>query len=557
MSIRMVANSVLLLWTSLFCAVAVLYFLAAKNYDPKKRKWMIRMQLSAGCLMLSDAIAYLFRGYPGTVGYWVVRAANFGVFFLTLLTLLFFHGYICTSLLTEQEWKKLRRGKVVVAACGVGILLVLVSQFTGLYYTFDAANIYHRAAFYPISMIIPTICMMLDCSLLLQYQKRISNGMFLALGSYFVLPLIAASVQAVHYGWSLIDLSIGVSMVLMFLSCVSEQNAQLLHLEASRAQIAEKLEIATVLNRCVEKLSGGRDLDQATQELLEVINDYFQADRSYIFSLDAAGKFLTNTHEVVRAGVTAEKERLQHVPVETVSSWLKAFQKAEVFFMSTVEQEKGTEAYELLKSQNIDRLLSVPLRSGQKITGFLGVDNPRAHFDDPTLLSSIQFFVTNSLEQKRAQENLRRMSYTDALTGLSNRNRYMEVMDSCAQQTLHQVGGLYMDLNGLKHCNDTFGHDSGDALICSAADALNEVFPGQGFRIGGDEFVVLLHPIPEQRFQEKVAQFRAALARHGVSAAVGSIWQAETADVAAFLRAADDRMYQEKEKYTHSGATDV
>ena len=69
MSIRQIVNSVLLLWTSLFCAVAVLYFLAAKNYNAEKRKWMIGMQLSAGFLMLNDAVAYLFSGYPGRLGW--------------------------------------------------------------------------------------------------------------------------------------------------------------------------------------------------------------------------------------------------------------------------------------------------------------------------------------------------------------------------------------------------------------------------------------------------------------------------------------------------------
>ena len=108
-------------------------------------------------------------------------------------------------------------------------------------------------------MIVPVVAMALDGSLLLQYRARISRGMFLATGSYLVLPLLAISIQIVHYGLALVDLAIGVAMVLMFLVSIKEQNEAMLRLETSRAQIAEKLEIATVLNRCVEKLStGGR-----------------------------------------------------------------------------------------------------------------------------------------------------------------------------------------------------------------------------------------------------------------------------------------------------------
>ena len=544
-----IVNAVLLLWNSLFCGVAGLYFWLIKRYKTEKKKWMHRMQFSASALLFCDAMAYLFRGKPGPLAYWVVRVGNFGVFFLVELTLLLFHRYICATLLTQEEAAALKRVQIVRAVCWAGLALVVVSQFTGLYYTFDAANVYHRAGGYFLSMCLPTLAMLLDASLLLQYKTRISRLMFLAMGSYFVLPLIAASIQAVHYGWALIDLAIGISMVLMFLAAAKEQNEKLLQLETSRAQLAEKLEIATVLNRCVEKLSGcGQDVDKATHELLGVINDYFCADRSYVFELDTARDVVVNTHEFVRDGVSAEKDNLREVPMEMISSWMKAFARNGIYFMENVEQVKGTEQYNELKRQSVQSLLAVPLQREKRIIGFLGVDNPRAHSQDPTLLSSIQFFVTNSLEQKKVQEKLYRLSYQDMLTGLSNRNRYMELMEAGERLSLEQAGGIYMDLNGLKHCNDRLGHAAGDALICRAADALNEVFPGEACRIGGDEFVVVRSPVAQERFEQQVADLRAALARRDVDAAIGSVWKPAVEDVAAFLHEADERMYREKEK---------
>ena len=544
-----IVNSILLLWGSLFCGVAGLSFWIKKSYKTEKKKWMHRMQFSASALLLCDGMAYLFEGRPGRLGCWMVHVSNFGVFFLVELTLLLFHRYICATLLTPEEKRTLMRVKLVRAICWAGLALVVVSQFTGLYYTFDAANVYHRAVGYPISMCLPMLAMLLDASLLMQYETRISSLMLLAMGSYFVLPLIAASIQAVHYGWALIDMAIGISMVLMFLVAAKEQNEELLQLETSRAQLAEKLEIATVLNRCVEKLSGsGHDLNKATHELLGVINDYFCADRSYVFELDTARDVAVNTHEFVRDGVSAEKDNLREVPMEVISSWMEAFERKGIYFMENVEQVKGAEQYNELKRQSVQSLLAVPLQREKHIIGFLGVDNPRAHSQDPTLLSSIQFFVTNSLEQKKVQEKLYRLSYQDTLTGLDNRNRYMELLEAGKGLTLEQAGGIYMDLNGLKHCNDRLGHAAGDALICRAADALNEVFPGEACRIGGDEFVVICCPVTQERFEQQVADLRAALARRDVDAAVGSVWEPVVEDMDAFLREADDRMYREKEK---------
>lgn len=479
-------------------------------------------------------------------------------FFLVELTLLFFHYYICAMLLTPEENAALKRVKVVRAICCVGLALVVVSQFTGLYYTFDASNVYHRTAWYPISMIVPTVAMALDGSLLLQYRARISRGMFLATGSYLVLPLLAISIQIVHYGLALVDLAICVAMVLMFLVSIKEQNEEMLRLETSRAHLAEKLDIATVLNRCVEKLSGGgHDLDKATHDLLGVINDYFCADRSYVFELDAAHGIVVNTHEFVRDGVSAEKDNLQKVPVEIIASWLEAFERDGIYFMEDVGQVKGTELYAMMQQQNVQRLLAVPLRRETRIIGFLGVDNPREHSHDPTLLSSLQFFVTNSLEQKKVQEKLYRLSYRDTLTGLDNRNRYMELQEEGKENALKQVGGIYMDLNGLKRCNDCFGHAAGDALICRAADALNDVFPGEACRIGGDEFVVICCPVTQETFEQQVEALRAALVRHQVDATIGSFWQSLVEDLPAFLREADDRMYREKERQKRAARPSV
>lgn len=548
MDIQQIINVTLLIWGSLFCLVGTFYFAMMRDCDAERCKWMVAMQLSTALLLFNDGVAYVFKNGADELHFWTVRISNFMVFLMVLMTMLFFHRYTCATLLTPEERAHSRRVKLVNWDCLAGVVLIVVSQFTHLYYYFDAQNVYHRSAFYPVSMIVPMIGMFCDSTLLLQYRSRISRKMFLAIGSYIVLPLFSIAIQLNHYGWSLIDLSISLAMILMFLVSASEQNEMLRALERSRIQMTEKLEIATMLNHCVEKLTGERDLDAATYELLGVINDYFKADRSYIFEIDPSGKYVVNTHEFVRSGVTAEKDNLQKVPLSVVASWMKHFETHEVYVMHSLDDERGTPAHDVLAVQDVQQLLAVPLRSSKKdkTIGFLGVDNPTKHFDDPTLLSSIQFFVTSSLERQRLQENLTHLSYTDMLTQLSNRNRYIERMNRWRGMHLEQMGCVYMDLNGLKQCNDSRGHAAGDALIRRAADALNEAFPGQAYRIGGDEFVVLLCPIGQELFEQKVDQLRDALGRHQVSAAVGSVWHTTVEDIDVLLQEADEQMYEEK-----------
>lgn len=182
------------------------------------------------------------------------------------------------------------------------------------------------------------------------------------------------------------------------------------------------------------------NVDKAIHHLLEIINDYFDADRTYIFKLDTDQGILTNTYEYVKDQVTEQQENLQGIPVEVISIWMQKFEESNVYYIPDLELEKGTPHYEILKMQDINRLLAVPLLRDEKIVGFMGVDNPRKHYSDETLLASLQFFVTDSLTRKREQEKLKYLSYRDMLTELFNRNKYIEVLERYKNRHVEKVG---------------------------------------------------------------------------------------------------------------------
>lgn len=165
------------------------------------------------------------------------------------------------------------------------------------------------------------------------------------------------------------------------------------------------------------------------------------------------------------------------------------------------------------------------LKKKNKIIGFLGVDNPRNHYDDPTLLSSIQYFIINSIERKEKQHQLEDLSYRDMLTGLYNRNKYIRVVESYDGKVLHNVGVAYIDLNGLKKMNDVHGHEAGDALICRTESAIAAVFSGNAFRVGGDEFVVAQSEIAETEFLKKIDQLHKEMDNRKVSVSIGVLWK--------------------------------
>lgn len=99
-------------------------------------------------------------------------------------------------------------------------------------------------------------------------------------------------------------------------------------------------------------------------------------------------------------------------------------------------------------------------------------------------------------ERRLAEERLQTLSFTDDLTGLFNRRGFLAVSEQqikIARRRAKRLLLLYIDIDNMKHINDTFGHQQGDAALISAATVLRDTFRESDIiaRVGGDEFVVL------------------------------------------------------------------
>ena len=144
------------------------------------------------------------------------------------------------------------------------------------------------------------------------------------------------------------------------------------------------------------------------------------------------------------------------------------------------------------------KALSDELTNGEEIEGseLLHAESG----DEPSLdevsaignrIRSLQKYMGMQIAYVRAQ------AYRDSLTGLENRTAYSEYVEKLETKIKNKVADFTLaifDINGLKQINDHEGHDQGDVAIIKAADILRESFPGERiFRIGGDEFVVLMN----------------------------------------------------------------
>lgn len=173
------------------------------------------------------------------------------------------------------------------------------------------------------------------------------------------------------------------------------------------------------------------------------------------------------------------------------------------------------------------------------------------------------FLLSKFMKEKYEKEKLLYTSNTDELTRCYNRHAYET--DIHALDLNQEWIYLSLDLNGLKHANDTYGHAAGDELIKAAADCMKEVFYkyGKVYRVGGDEFVVLLDKHVNdfntlvQSFETKVDNWHGELVTsmgisYGVVFSKEQTWQS----VEEVSKIADDRMYKSKWLYYQKNGMD-
>ena len=320
-----------------------------------------------------------------------------------------------------------------------------------------------------------------------------------------------------------------------------------------RAQdLEQRLTTEETLLKCVQTLSAYNDQQAAINELLNIVAAYYQGQRVYIFEINYDNDTISNTYEWCAEGVSEEIQNLKDMPIDTISRWLAKFEKFGEFYITSVNEtlNKDSEEYRILAAQGIKSLIAAPLSENDVIIGFIGVDDPIANMNNLHLLKSITYYIINDIQKRKMLMKLEYMSYIDLLTGVYNRNRYISDLESIKLENHMYSGVLYLDINGLKRINDSFGHRYGDYIIKKAADILCGVFSEPIYRIGGDEFVVICLDLDEDAFNQRIALLRRRLSEDSeLDASIGSTWQQGTIKMDSLVNHADDLMYAEKQNY--------
>lgn len=311
------------------------------------------------------------------------------------------------------------------------------------------------------------------------------------------------------------------------------------------------------------------NIDQKVDDLLKKIGQFFQVDRTYVFLINHREGTMSNTHEWCSESSDPAIQGLQNLPLDVFPWWMEQLRINKLVHIEDVNKlpdEAGAEK-DLLTQQNIKSVMVIPIEEHGELLGFIGLDSVESfkkwsdyHIG---LLRTMADLLADGLIKAKTEKEIEFMAYYDQLTGIPNRILFSDRLTQAinlAQRNERYIAIIFMDLDSFKAVNDTMGHNGGDAVIKSVAQSLVHALRKTDTvaRFGGDEFLIMLNNLPDQKDVVTIAKnimdlFQKPFIIEGqefyitVSAGI-AVYPVDGEDSETLIKNADIAMYTAKSK---------
>ena len=272
-----------------------------------------------------------------------------------------------------------------------------------------------------------------------------------------------------------------------------------------------------------------------------------------VLGYDGSALLGLNAHRLHAHDVLEDRDRGRtqaHCPMQSVPMGGDVYRNAAEIF----RRRDGS----LLQAD----VVASPLRENGAITGVVVL------FRDLTAERDAQSRLRRAetsfrKRQQVQQERLRQLAYHDRLTGLHNRNAFLEQLEHAIERAHSRNGQLallFFDIDQFKRINDVLGHAIGDAVLRIVGTRVRSALQptDELARLSADEFAIVLEQASHQRTAARVARSLLARLRNPIairgktihlSASIGiAIYPTDGADTTTLLRHAEAAMYLAKEK---------
>lgn len=215
----LIFNVVVGVFSILFCLFGVLMLFVGTKLEAQTRHYFNWIFCCNALSNLSNLFGLIYRGNTGTFARIIIPIANFSEYFFGYALSFVFTMYLFYSLGLRINRKMLP----LFLLYGLSVVLLIVSQFNGMYYFHDAQNRYQRGDWFWLSQLFGILFMVIDLLMLIRYRNRLRKKELYAMAIYILLPAVALVVQLFVYGIYLLLLTTSITIMVVFVLIMMAQ----------------------------------------------------------------------------------------------------------------------------------------------------------------------------------------------------------------------------------------------------------------------------------------------------------------------------------------------
>ena len=307
-----------------------------------------------------------------------------------------------------------------------------------------------------------------------------------------------------------------------------------------------------MLLRCLNILNFNQNnSDDTVNKLLNIINSYYLSSNTIFIDSNNDNKkiYIKSNNKINFEIINFQSKEAEDNIINLLYNETKL---NNIFYYRNVRQHINYEELKLLFGDyNISSLLLSKIENNNSdIMGYLLIINPEENINIPYSLKIFSLIFGNYLFNNTLINKLSYLSYHDSLTKVHNYNSYKEKIKYLQINKCNTIGISFIDMNGLKLINDTFGHVVGDDFLNRIGHTLYDNFGDEVYRIGGDEFVILSLNISNDLFIKKMnVIINQNIKNFNNQLAIGFKWYSNNDNIDNSIKEVEKLMYIEKSKY--------
>lgn len=213
------------------------------NKHPFHYIWAIDL-ITVG-LLISDIFAIIYRGNLSQTGYYAVRISNF-IYFIFLYSMALYSSFLLEYLFENSREHGKRRLLIAKVLSAITILTLFLNIAIPYIYSFDEQNRYYRKGGWYINAVLQLIAVILLITVVYEERNEMESGLFWILQIDFLMPFVATIFQIFIYGFSIINIAIGTTQLVLFMIVFRYQEMKIQERDVQLSEYNAKLMLTQV-----------------------------------------------------------------------------------------------------------------------------------------------------------------------------------------------------------------------------------------------------------------------------------------------------------------------